>query len=288
MNTESVRNTSKGDSLGNAGETGEIPATDIPTDSQPKGLEGEALAARLSEVEGISDDAAELIANNWQRVVTGMLACLLVVWLIGQFRTSLANKNEEASLRFSSIQTRFSSGLDKVLEDESAKTAIIDSVSSLQNSHSGSVYAGLADLYLARLRLAEGQFEEARGILSSAGANLTGTTSGAIDKDSLRSELAALLYGKSYFLEADSLVTEEAIADESKRLGLIAKGRDSLSSSLESASLVGVEIIHTLLLTAETEEEVQVVRDQALAFQDRHPSQAIRVEQVFTQLGEKL
>ena len=236
----------------------------------------EQLAGRLSEVEGISDDTAQFLAENWQRFVALVLIAVLAVWLIGQFRTAVETKAGEASTQFSEIQEKFSaldsdlniSAADSV-EDSAAdsevgdsegdaagqvaqklasnETAVVDTAFILEKNYSGSTYAELAALYLSRLKLSEKKYAEAREELESLGAvSLLGGSKAkpGLDEEILQRELASLLYGKSYFLEADDA------ADPTKKSELVAQGREHMKQLANSGVVVQAEATISYLRTA--------------------------------------
>ena len=272
----------------------------------PENQSVEELAGRLSEVEGINDDTAQFLAENWQRFVGILVLAVLAVWLIGQFRSAVETKAGEASSKFSEIQGKFSAldakvpaaieettseetsseeTTEAIQEKASNKTAVVDSAFVLEKNYSSSSYAKFAPLYLAKLKINENKFAEARIELEALGALKAlgqAITPAKLNDTILKSELASLLYGKSFLLEADSE------ADEAKKAELINQAKTHMTKLASNASVVQAEAVISILRTAKNNSEKQNATSLAEAVLERTPDLRDTLSREFSRLGINL
>jgi len=134
--------------------------------------QGSNLADRLGEVDGVSEDAAVFMAENWSRFVGLVVLLILLVFGYNEFKASGERKQAQASDGFSRIQQALKEIENTAPEDkdqlEKSNRAFEDSIDVLRSKYSDSVYASFASLYSARKLIGENKYDEARATLQQA------------------------------------------------------------------------------------------------------------------------
>ena len=220
----------------------------------------DALADQLRAIEGVDDNLATFIAENWQRILGGIALGMLAIWLFGQYRQSEAKRAGEAAFHFAKLQQDAS--------NETSNKAVVDSnLKILDSSYSGNIYQGLGTLYKARAIAAEGKNEEARALL----AEFRETTPGS-NRDKLLSELASLL-------DARILLRDQNSSSE---------GKQALKALSKSASFVTVEALVTLLRISSNDQERSETVSLAEEIISNRPELSDLVTREFSNLGHSL
>ena len=248
----------------------------LPTDA-PESSPVDSLADRLGEVEGISEDTAEFLAENWQRFLGMAMLVIIGLWIFNQFNAAVDKKSGEASAKFSKIQAKNISLLETPQEKDAV--AIKDTIDVLAKSYSNSPYATLAPLYNARLLISKGEFDQARKQLMAEGAMKFSKTP-EIDDEVLRNELASLLYAKSYLIEADRV---SAGSDS-----LIQTSKKSLTEIAEKAHIVNSEALIALIRLAKGSKEKDEVLSLTESVLEDNPAVRPIIEQEYNKLGVRL
>ncbi len=251
----------------------------LPDPQEPVQGEGfETLAERLQETEGISEDIADLIAKNWQKVAGGVCLLLLAVWLIGESRKTTEAKNQQIALYFSEAQSLFDVTDEKKTEDEeTSKNAniISEKLKVVSTSASNEFYSKMASLYLAINEFRNGDVAAARERLEKfnigrfASTQQVAVSSAPIDEN-IVDEFAAYLYAKLIFSETP----------EDKE-----KAKSYLTGLAYNASLLNVEAIVALLRFSSEDEAragvVVIAKDVTIG----RPELAEQLTQVLSQFG---
>ena len=250
-----------------------------PLNTEPE--QGSDLADRLKEVEGVSDDAAIFLAENWPRFLGFVALLILAVFGYNQFQSSTEGKRAQASDGFNRIQQSLKEiennpeGSEETLQ--SSTRAFEDSLDVLKSKYPNSAYAKFAPLYAAKKLMAENKQSEARQLLqnfvgsrfSSNGVSQVSTQT----PEDIAIELAGLVEAKSW-LVGESPNVEEA----RKRLEGVAKGSD----------MVAGEALVALARIASSPEEKTNLKTVANQVLDRSPQLREQVQAVFTLEGISL
>jgi len=127
-------------------------STEEKKNSQPLSPEpeqGSDLADRLKEVEGVSDDAAVFLAENWSRFLGLIVLLILLVFGYNEFKASRQGKLGQASEGFSRIQQAL-----KEIENTSAdnKEQLAQELAALVEAKSW-LLGNTPDIKMARERL---------------------------------------------------------------------------------------------------------------------------------------
>jgi predicted negative regulator of RcsB-dependent stress response len=133
----------------------------------------EELSQRLKILEkDIDPDLGQLLAQNWQRVVSSLALALVLVWMWGSYQATTKQRLHIASDRFQNIQRKFSALYGKEASTtESSKLAedtksFVQESNLLASSEKGSTYAQLSELYSAVSLSKQNNEKEASQILS--------------------------------------------------------------------------------------------------------------------------
>lgn len=176
----------------------------------------EELAEHLREIEGISDDLAELIARNWTKFVGLFFVVILTIWVVGEWRTSEAKRNQELASRFSQAQASLSSYFsgDKKPSD---LTAAQGTLRDFTVSAKDGVYKDLGGLYLAASYLEASNFSDAKDALKKYDVDFynkfsqPAPISAAFSEKELVRELASLLYARVLLAESKGVASPELL-----------------------------------------------------------------------------
>lgn len=227
------------------------------------------LVDRLKEVDGVSDDIADTIAQNWQRVLSGIIIIGLIVWAINGYQKGRQKVLDEAALGFVQAQSAFSTlantnndvggsetsplASDNTTDENaekkekeadannSSKRAFNDTMSLLASNSSTGTYSRLAIIYQAMGDAKAGEYQKALDKLKSFSTNQyfsTNTVSpvGEVTNDQFVNEIAALMTLKI------------ALIKDPKQ---ISKIWPQLLSLTRSSQLVSVESLVTALRLAD-------------------------------------
>lgn len=137
----------------------------------PQNTAVEELAERLGAIQGVSEDTAEFIARNWQKILGAMTVTVLAVLVFGLYRKNVERREGEASQRFQLAAEGFlgtakmsdpgSNGADANNSGEQVDKlrAARDGFEFLSKSYSDGAYGKLSNLYLAELSKREGKLD---------------------------------------------------------------------------------------------------------------------------------
>ena len=119
----------------------------------------ETFEDKLARTEGVDQDFASVLVENWQRVLGAFLAVVLGVWVYGEYKNADEIRVGEASKRFALVQE----SLDKLKtsKDEQTVKLIADNITALKNTYDGTSYSDLSVLYEASALYAEGKYDQA-------------------------------------------------------------------------------------------------------------------------------
>jgi len=243
--------------------------------------QGSNLADRLGEVDGVSEDAAVFMAENWSRFVGFVVLLILLVFGYNEFRASGERKQAQASDGFSRIQQALKEIENTAPENkgqlEKSNRAFDDSIDVLKNKYSGSVYAEFAPLYSAKKLIGEQKYAEAREALKQAMGKRFATgvvaavTSGTTTKpESIAQELAALIEAKSWLLgeKPDLKMARE-------RLAVVAKNGELISGE-------ALVTLAKISINSAEKEELKTLANEVLK---SRPQLREQVESAFTLEG---
>lgn len=139
------------------------------------------LADRLREVDGVSDDVAEKLAQNWQRYLGAIVVVVLIVWAVNGYQKGRQKMLDEAAFGFVQAQNAFSalsstdtrraddSGEEAPGEDtqDGSERAFKDTMGLLASNSGSGVYSQLARVYQAAATAKGGKYDEALSQLQS-------------------------------------------------------------------------------------------------------------------------
>ncbi len=260
----------------------------------------EELAERLRVSTGASDDVAENIAKNWQKIVGGIVVVLLGVWVWNEFQSAQVAKRAGAAEEFSEIQslltgidfeklgeTKGDKSADKKegekAEEKSADTAqdqqkslvaLQERLAALQSRFPESPYSKFAGLYESMIFLKQGDVVHAKQGLEKFNvnrfANLTSASAdaGRIKPEEFNDEFAALLYARMLLAEGKDA------ADARKRLIGLAYGGKVLNGE---ALLALYRISQTDAERAEAVDIAKAVVDKA-SLKDKEVAQNLKTQ----------
>ena len=249
---------------------------------EPRPSGSEALFDQLSQSEFISEDTAELIAQNWQKVVGFAGIILLSVWVWGQYKQSGDKKQADAAAKFASVQKSYASVLqasaegDKPAQDELTKFE--DSSKIIKGNYSSSIYSDLSDLYLAAKHTLLGEPSQSQESLKPyldehLLAGSAARSSDELSAEQLVKELAALIHIRSQLTE------------ENSDLGEI---RKQISALARSSRVVSVEAIASLFNISSTEQEREDAKKVAREVISNNPELANLIEAELARNAVKL
>lgn len=246
----------------------------------------EQLAEHLRSIEGVDEDIAEVLANNWQRVLGALLLVLIGVWLVHEFREAKATRRAAAAERLSAVQQAYGSLREQPAapdEEEAADAAeqagsetqpeagklFEENAELLVSTNDGTVYGDFALLYQAARLAREGNHQGARTLLEQFDLDVT---EGSLkDREVLTAEMASLLYART-------LVAE----------GALEKARDYLESLTRERRLVAVEALLLLARLAENDPQLARAKELAGKLKTRRPELAEDVDRELAAIGISL
>ena len=157
----------------------------------------------LRGLEDADEDLAELLANNWQRVLGLLALCLSGVWVFNQYKVATLKRQYSASESFANVQNAFeqlgTSDAEEVLEKN--KSLMSENIKHLKSSADDSVLTLIADLYTAQQLIRTQKYSEAdtalKPIIEQGAKQLDRTSHIAVV-----GELADLLLARSLILQS--------------------------------------------------------------------------------------
>lgn len=198
------------------------------------------LVDQLRSIEGVSDDLATTIANNWQKLLGALAIVLVVVFLYGKYQESQVTRAGDSAALFSEALSSFSIFSNRSTESAKDQNWAFKPKLELLVEEGGSAsYDELATLYLAQSELQERAFENARKRLEPLAKRAPLDGKRKADAGRFIGESARMLLAKSYLLQE----------------GNREKGRALLKELIEEGSIVNVEALVAFLDTASTDSE---------------------------------
>ena len=191
----------------------------------PQDQESPDLAARLHEVEGIDEDIAQIIVQNWRQVAVVVVALIAGVWLFNEYRSGVAEREGAIAKEFIEAQelvTKIKEDVTPKAQDQAepapAETpptpeqeaekqkqivAMQEKFRSVSQSADGNFYPAAAKLYNAIELLKKDSIAEALELLKSfpiaryESKQQSAVAAGDKIAENLLAESAALLYAKA-------------------------------------------------------------------------------------------
>ena len=207
------------------------------------------LVSHLQQIDGLDNDIAKHIAENWQRLLGLLLVIIVGAWVGKTYQKSQSTKHQKAAEHFQALQSSFSS-FDASLEPQEKKTqleAINANIQALESNHKGSSYKELAEIYQI---LNTNPSSEKVSIMADESVK---KLSSSITEESFIAELTLLVSAKK----------------------LIASDKSSAKNYLSTLSLQGnfaaPSAILTLARIAQTQEEKAEVKELADKLVSRKP-----------------
>ena len=179
----------------------------------------ETFEQKLARSEGVDDDFAKYIGENWQRLLMLVGVMMLGVWVFNEYKSAKSKRIGEASSRFSQIQSTF--GADNT--DKSQKV-IKDNIKTLNDTFGGTSYSKLTGLYNGLLLKKEGKYKEAEAELKKISGQLASGKEFSLDD--LSKEVASIALSRN--------LLDEGREDEAKKL---------LAGLVKSSKVVNVEAL---------------------------------------------
>jgi|GEM_PF-7078161 len=204
--------------------------------AQEEGSNLQDLASRLREVEGVDNDIAELIANNWQKLFGFLFLVLLGLYLYNEYREAKASQREETAYRFRESQKRFSAFLDSgdLGKDKGSQAAKVENadvdhsghghpdadaerikkqfafregLDLIRSTYADSSYSDFSALYLAVADIEEGKNKEALALIEPFQPNSFDNVKEAqprntLDPERMVKEFSALLSARAMLADA--------------------------------------------------------------------------------------
>ena len=102
----------------------------------------ETFQEKLARSEGVDNDLAKYVGENWQRMLMLVAIMMLGVWVFNEYKSAKSKRIGEASTRFSQIQSTFqqtlqeASQVDSNISEKSTKV-IKDNIRTLNDTFSG-------------------------------------------------------------------------------------------------------------------------------------------------------
>ena len=168
------------------------PSVKIPGGSIATGASIDDLAVRLNKVEGVEEDTAAFIANNWRRILGLMGLVLVLVWVSHLYRDAKDRQSGNSSSQFLEVASQFERAVGIATESQpaadpqaadgegevvkeltpeqiaDAKAKLLGQIPALANADRKGIYGVSAELYRAVFELQNGNFAEARESLARA------------------------------------------------------------------------------------------------------------------------
>lgn len=232
------------------------------------------LAERLSEVQGVSEDTAEFIANNWRKLLVLLVVCMLSVVGMRYWRQGQISKKDTVSNYFSTAQDAFSELVSPSAEQDKkdkAKVLLEEQFKAIKDSGDSSAYAKLEGLYQASVAYKQNDFAKAKSTLEAYQLSPSAANKDTSDSDALINEIAALNYARI-------LVQEGGLPAAQSRLSELAS----------RARFVNVEAIVLYARLAESAEDKATIVDLAKKVSADHPEFSSVITQELKNLGYKI
>lgn len=232
------------------------------------------LAERLSEVQGVSEDTAEFIANNWRKLLVLLAVCMLGVVGVRYWKLGQISKNDTVSNYFSTAQDAFSELVSTSTEQEKkdkARVLLEEQFKAIKDSADSSVYGKLEGLYQARLAYEQNDLPKAKSLLETYQLSPSAVNKEASDSDVLIDEMAALSYARVLLKE-----------------GGLAAAQSKLSELASAARFVNVEAIVLYARLAESEADKTAVSDLAKKASADHQEFSSVITQELKNLGYQI
>jgi hypothetical protein len=242
------------------------------------------LAENLKGIEGVTEDAAEYLARNWQKAIGVLVLALLAVWVIGEYQNASRVKLGEASQRYSNAQAIFSkifssrgNSENKAVEvsdkepEADEDVAVLRENLSLLEEESHATYSKLAELYLAATEFVFGDKKAAANklnqlISSNAQTSEKVLTSSEAGEVNFAEELARLIAARNF-------------------AGDRAEKRSKLVSLVKTGTFTNLEALISLVRISQSSEEKAEASQLAKALQDARPEQSEEIQSNLKQLG---
>lgn len=239
------------------------------------------LEKEFSKLSGDDENVAELLANNWQRVLGALVLTLLGVWLYNEYQTASLTRKYSASEYFTGVQSAYEELLalnakpptaeetgesvrDAFLEKERLLT---ENAKLLRSTSKDSVYPELADLYEAKFLLSAEKRNEALKLLEPYLATAVSP------KD--RSSQAAIAADLAGLLKARSDIDIKALDD----------ARSELLKIIKRGGIGSVEAVIALASISSTPEQRAELRSVAEATIATFPELAEAMKQEMNKAG---
>lgn len=232
----------------------------------PQGTSTEDLAARLSEVEGISEDAATVIAENWKKGVALLILSMFAVVGVKYYKQGLSAKEDKLASYFATAQAAFIDIKEGGDAAEKAKVLMSEQFRAIKDAGINEAYTKLEPIYRAAVGFNEGKYEEAKKELSAFKLNPQ-----ASDADALVNELGVLNHAKVLIAEGNK---DQAISE--------------LRALSSDARFVNIEALLAHANLAETEEEKAALIAQAKKVSESRPEFSSVITQELRNLGYKI
>lgn len=235
----------------------------MPSSGRSSNQDINSLVSHLRSIEGVDDDIAQRIAENWQRMLGFMVVILLGVWLVSNYRAQQVSKSEDASNLFVEAQNAYRTAKagDAEVQGEKSEDGLarVDAkLRMVSESYPDSVYTDLAPLYRGLADSKAGKGERALTELQGFAENFRKSAryfpgSGELSKDRFVNELGAFVFAKTLLATPDR--GDDAVA--------------LLKELARNSALVAPEAAVTLLRIAEGDgqltEAVAIARELAEA-----------------------
>ena len=289
----------------------------VPVPEQSKdGVD--ALAERIGESEGVSDDIARSIAENWRNVVGVIVVVLLFAWIINGYKTAQRQKLEDSSLQLSSAQQLFSllqaeSNLESKdtesseleggpdnndqlivaqtddsenseklpsLDEliENRQRAFNDTLKTVASASGTAAYSDLAELYLARMELEKSEITVARSRLKKFAIE-------PLFKQTSTPVVATKINSEQILNELAAMLFAKSFLIKKEDA---AKAREYLLALCKNSQLVTTEVLVSLLRISPAGEQRAEIISVARKLAETRPKLADKIEQELTIRGIRL
>lgn len=269
-----------------------VPGTADPRAAAPNASVDE-LRTRLGRIgDDRGEDAAELLAGSWQRLLGTVAVVMLLVWVFSLYRSSAVAKKGETGELLVGVQESYAKlrqlgtaakspeagETPKPAEDPKridALRALTDNIELLETHGGRTFYGQAAALYTAASQAELGHYEEAKRELEKFTPRKfadirTARSARDVEGSDIVSELAALQLARIELAEGKA-----PIADV----------RALLTGLVNGARFVSVEALVALARLAETDADRQAVQATATQFLAARPEAREAVEQDLEELG---
>ena len=232
------------------------------------------LAARLQGLEGVNEDTAQFIADNWQRLLWALALVLIAVIIFSEFQSASKQKEGEASNRLTAMQQIANLNQGTIYPEEDAKK-LFEQAKVLEDSFGRSSYAEFANLYEASAHFSQANYDEARKSLQSYSLDTFESIKAPVTFSSptakeLARELAMLLFIRVSLAEG-----KESFE----------KNRDRLTALSYGSKVVTTEALVTLHRLADTDGDKAHAQTVTAAVLKARPELTGDVEGELSKLG---